>query len=430
MSRSFKYVVMAAMVAAVSGCTVHDTDIPDLAGPSEFATRIALSLSPDSILQDGFSQTVLNIEVTGADGRAVRGLTLRVDVSEGGTVFDFGTLSAKTVVTGDDGRARVTFTAPPGDVEPTGAGRVVTFVVTPIGNDFRGSSSRTVDLHLVPVGPIFPPNAAPIARFTATPSQASVLATISFDASTSVDRDLSGNEIPCPSCSFQWSFGDGGVATGVFATHQFRNAGTYQVRLTVTDPQGVSAQTVQAITIGPGTAPQADFVFSPSDPAVSQTVFFNAARSTAATGRTIVSYDWDFGNGRTATGVTTSRAFNTPGTFNVTLTVTDDAGLTNSKTTTITVGGSSAQPVANLVVSPSSGNTSTNFFFDASASRGAAGTNIVEYRFTFGDGSPDVVGTAPTTTHRYLTPGAYTARITVRDAGGRTATTTQNVSVQ
>jgi PKD repeat protein len=430
MSRFFKSVVMVGMVTVVSGCTVHDVDAPDLAGPSEFATRIALSLSPDSILQDGFSQTVLNIEATGANGSAVRGLTLRVDTSQGGTIFDFGTLSAKTVVTGDDGRARVTYTAPPRESSPPGEGRVVTFVVTPVGSDFRGETSRTVDLHLVPVGVILPPNGAPIARFTATPSQATVLATISFDASTTTDVDLSGNEIPCPGCSFQWDFGDGGTATGVFATHQYRNAGTYQVRVTATDTQGASSQAAQALTVGAGTAPQADFVFSPTDPAVSQTVFFNAAGSSAATGRTIVSYEWDFGNGRTSTGVTTSRAFNTPGTFNVTLKVTDDAGLTNSKTTTITVGGSSSQPVASLVVSPSSGNTSTNFFFDASASRGAAGTNITEYRFTFGDGSPDVVGTAPTTTHRYLTPGSYTARITVRDAGGRTATTTQNVSVQ
>jgi PKD repeat protein len=428
MSRSLKFLVMAVLVTAVSGCTVHDTEAPDLTGPSEFATRIALTLVPDHILQDGFSQTVLNVEATGGDGRPVRGLGLRIDITENGLLYDLGTLSSKNVVTGDDGRARATYTAPPKEID--GAGHIVTFIVTPIGTDYSGADVRSADLRLLPAGVVLPPNAAPVARFTATPSTPTALATVSFDASSTTDVDLGGNEIPCPSCTFIWSFGDGGTATGVFATHQYRSAGTYQVRLTATDPQGLSSQAAQAITVGAGTPPTADFVFSPQSPAVSQTVFFNASGSKAATGRTITSYAWDFGNGRAAEGVTASRAFNTPGTFNVTLTVTDDAGQINSKTTAITVGGSGSTPVANLIVSPGTGNTSTNFFFDASASSGAAGSAIVEYRFTFGDGLADVVGTAPTTTHRYLTPGSYTARITIRDAGGRTATTTQNVSVQ
>src|SRR5687768_4781699 len=74
MSTLTKRLGLAVMVAAVSAsCTVKDTNAPALAGPSELAMRIALSLQPDSILQDGFSQTALNIEVTGADGRPVRG---------------------------------------------------------------------------------------------------------------------------------------------------------------------------------------------------------------------------------------------------------------------------------------------------------------------------------------------------------------------
>jgi PKD repeat protein len=83
--------------------------------------------------------------------------------------------------------------------------------------------------------------------------------------------------------------------------------------------------------------------------------------------------------------------------------------------------------VADITVSPSSGTTSTTFFFDASPSKGP--TPIVEYRFTFGDNTPDVVGTSPTTAHRFTLPGNYLVRVTVRDSANRTSTDTVTISV-
>ena len=70
---------VVTLVAAIgAGCSVEDTRIPDLAGPSELGLRVALQAVPDSILQDGFSQAALQIEATTADGRAARNLTLRI----------------------------------------------------------------------------------------------------------------------------------------------------------------------------------------------------------------------------------------------------------------------------------------------------------------------------------------------------------------
>ena len=54
---------------------------------------------------------------------------------------------------------------------------------------------------------------------------------------------------------------------------------------------------------------------------------------------TIVSYNWNFGDFTTGSGTLTSHTFNTAGTFPVTLTVTDNSGMSHSTTTNIAIGG-------------------------------------------------------------------------------------------
>jgi PKD repeat protein len=410
--------LLLLLAVSVAGCT-SDVDPPPLTGPSEMALRLGLQISPDSILGDGGSQAVLSVEATGPDGRPVRGLSLRIDQLENGEFYDFGNLSAKTIVTGDDGRARAIFTAPRVSSEAE-----VTFFVTPIGNDFRGEDPRTVDLRVVPPGVIQPPNASPAPAFTFSPASPNVLQTVIFDATSTQDEGQA-----CGArCTYQWDFGDGGTATGIFVSHQFTAVGTYVVRLTVIDERGAASQVSQSVTVGLGAPPTGSFTFSPTAPAINETVFFNAASVQAAPGRRIVSYEWNFGNGRTGTGVTTTTTYPNVGTFPVSLTVTDDSGAqTTIGPITISVSATGAL-TASLTVSPGAGNTGTNFFFDASASR--PGPNpIVEYRFNFGDTTPEVVGTSPSTTHRYTAPGSYTARVTIRDSAGRTATTTVTVTV-
>jgi PKD repeat protein len=317
----------------------------------------------------------------------------------------------------------VVYTAPPRELD--GEGHSVIFLVTPIGNDYRGEVSRTVDLRLLQPGVILPPNGAPVPDFTFSPSAPTAFTSVTFDASATQDEG-----VPCSTnCTYTWDFGDGGTGTGIFTTHEFRTVGTFQVKLTATDRRGVSSMAARTITVGAGTPPTATFTFSPTTPAVSQVIFFNAEGSRAAAGRRIVSYDWDFGTGRTASGVTASKGYDIGGTYNVTLTVTDDAGQKGTATQSVTVGGSGTGPTATLNISPTAGTTATTFFLDASGSRPGP-SPIVEYRFTFGDGTADVVGTAPTATHRYLIAGSYTARVTIRDSAGRTATATAGVSVQ
>lgn len=81
--------------------------------------------------------------------------------------------------------------------------------------------------------------------------------------------------------------------------------------------------------------PVAKFDFSPTEPAVKETIFFS--NQSYDPDGSIVSYLWDFGDWRTSTETSPSYAYEKAGTYTVTLTVTDNEGATNSISATITV---------------------------------------------------------------------------------------------
>jgi PKD repeat protein len=94
--------------------------------------------------------------------------------------------------------------------------------------------------------------------------------------------------------------------------------------------------TLIATNIPIGKLPVASFTYSPRDPVVTETVTFGASASHDPDG-TIVSYVWDFGDGTTGSGMTATHAYTAEGTYNVTLTVTDDDGLKATAKLIVTV---------------------------------------------------------------------------------------------
>ncbi|ELZ14270.1 peptidase S8/S53 subtilisin kexin sedolisin [Halovivax asiaticus JCM 14624] len=86
-------------------------------------------------------------------------------------------------------------------------------------------------------------------------------------------------------------------------------------------------------------SPTASFGFSPSDPEADETVTFDASGSSAPDGGSISGYEWDFGDGSTASGVTADHRFASEGDYSVELTVTAGNGNTDTSTQTVAVGG-------------------------------------------------------------------------------------------
>jgi len=78
-----------------------------------------------------------------------------------------------------------------------------------------------------------------------------------------------------------------------------------------------------------GMTPVASFTATPDTATVGMPVTFNASASYDTDG-TIVSYSWTFGDSSSGSGVTASHAYASPGTYNVTLTVTDNGSYTAS----------------------------------------------------------------------------------------------------
>ena len=414
--RMFKLTLVAAIaMTTVTACTVKDVDTPPLAGPSSLARTIVMTADRDSIMQDGsdFATITLRAQVQPGQSENIR---LRAQVFVDGVAQDFGILSNKSPIT----PTTITYQAPPAPL--TAGGQVptrVTIAVTPFDSgDFRGETTRTIDLQLVPPGVILPSNPNLSPRFTFTPANPQVMTVVSFDATTTTN----GGAACLSACTYAWDFGDGTGASGQAVTHQFRRAGNFAVRLTVTDNRGASAFAIQTIEVAPGDPPTATFTTSPTTPGVNQDVFFNASQSTPAPGRTIVSYQWTFGDGNGATGQIVTHRYAVAGVFTTTLTVTDDAGSVATSTKDLTVGQSSGPtPTAEMTCTAGDASSGDPVRCNASASRPGSGSNIESYTFNWGDGSPDEVHTTPLQSHRYVQAGQFQVTLTVRDTLGRTA---------
>lgn len=163
--------------------------------------------------------------------------------------------------------------------------------------------------------------------------------------------------------------------------------------------------------------PVASFSFSCTDLACT----FDGSGSTDSDG-SIVEYAWDFGDGSSGSGMTTSYTYGASGDYAVTLTVTDDGGATGdtSETVSVTSGGSgdTTPPVISNITTSKigrSGKFTVKWMTDEPA------TSVVVV-----DGLDTFIDTALVTSHSMTMSGSrgvsYQITITSVDAAGNPAT--------
>jgi PKD repeat protein len=419
MALTFRSSLIVAAALLVAGCTTKKTEAPDLSGPSELATSLSLTASPDVLSQDGQSTSVVAVSARDANGQPLKGLSLHADILVNNVITDFGQLSAKDAATGNDGRATFTYRAPQ-SVDNVDHGTLVTIAVTPTVGDAHADHARSVQIRLVPVG-VVSGGLTSVPDFTIAPIAPKQLETVTFNAS---DPTLDSKLI-----SYVWDFGDGGSGGGRVASHSYSQVGSYPVTLTVTDTTGLSGSRSKTVSVGLGDLPKAAFVFSPSAPGPGEAVIFDGSQSSVTPPRQIVSYVWQFGTGRSDTGMIVSKTYDTPGTYNVTLSVTDDAGNVGTATQSVKVAaGSQGGLTASFTMSPNKPVDPATVNFNASAST-SAGT-IVSYTWDFGLGGPQTTTSSPLITPPFqYHEGTYTITLTVTDSLGLTAMTSQTLVV-
>lgn len=172
--------------------------------------------------------------------------------------------------------------------------------------------------------------------------------------------------------------------------------------------------------------PRAEFAFSPQSGPPPLAVHFDASPSASPNG-IIVSYDWDFGDGTTASGKTVDHTFTEKGIYRVTLTVTDSDGKVGTIYHNVQV--LSLRPHADFTYSPYMTPTGQPVYFDASDSYDPDG-EIVEYLWDFGDGTTDQ---GEYVDHIYTSAGgsgtSYPVKLTVIDDDGMQGSITKYVQV-
>ncbi|MGZ5245165.1 MAG: PKD domain-containing protein, partial [Bacteroidia bacterium] len=209
--------------------------------------------------------------------------------------------------------------------------------------------------------------------------------------------------------SYAWSFGDGNTSTSKNTNHKYFSAGTYMVKLKVTNSTGCTDSFSRNITVHP--VPKVDFKIPAT---VCEGEEFVPENLTSYNGALM--YNWNFGDSTISSDSSVKHAFTTPGIYKITLTATTTQSCTRSITKSITV---NTKPVASFTAADSVCVGHGVFFRNFTV-------NAASYLWNFSSGD-----TFKTTnvTHTFDTAGIYSVRLISYNPNGCTDTFTKKIEV-
>jgi gliding motility-associated-like protein len=241
------------------------------------------------------------------------------------------------------------------------------------------------------------------------------------DASFTVDTTIgcvgaavtfTNTSTPAGSYTCSWSFGDGVIGSDTVVQHAYNDPGTYNVLLQVSNAFGCTDEQLMSQLIQILPTPQPAFSIDPASGCVPLHVRFE----NLSPGQDEQTAFWDLGNGQTDTQLSTNTDYTSPGTYSVSLTMTNALGCSATLTAADTIQ-AYGMPTVTFFVEPDSGCAPLDVQFTNTTDPGMIGTCT----WQFGDGgASDVCSNF----HTYVTPGTYTVSLTVTSPAGCEGDTT------
>ena len=247
------------------------------------------------------------------------------------------------------------------------------------------------------------------ANFSYSPVNPTTEDVITF---TDQSSDIDGTVV-----NWTWDFDDGNISYIQNPTHQYNQSGSYNVNLTIRDDDGSSNKTLKLITVT-SKGPTANFTWTPTYPTDLDIIQFTSL----STDKAVVNWTWDFDDGNISYDENPTHQYNDDGSYNVTLTVRDDDGASNSTTKQVDV--SNVEPIADYSYTPPTPTTATIISF-TDLSYDLDGS-IVNWTWDFNDGN---ISYTQNPTHQYTHIGDYNVTLTIKDDDEATDTIYQIINI-
>lgn len=238
--------------------------------------------------------------------------------------------------------------------------------------------------------------------------------------------DLSATNGQGNPSTYLWDFGD--PASGVYNTSNLQHpkhtfiAGdsTYTISLIIVNFFGCADTMIKTIYVNDG--PPVDFSWSDACEDMATTFFPD---SSVINVNAVSTWFWDFGDGSFGYEPVIDHEFSLPGTYEVSLTITDSAVCSGIHTKLVTV---NPAPLAMFVVPEVHCAGQPILFDDHSTS---STSYITAWHWDFGDGNDTIIYFPgdPDVTHTYNLTGTYAVVLSVLGADACVGTTTEYVSI-
>jgi large repetitive protein len=250
-----------------------------------------------------------------------------------------------------------------------------------------------------------------------------------FDEDSQVEFQGAGQDTSSDVSSLQymWDLGDGTkTAWGPLAqaTHTYLAPGSYRVTLWVRDNDGALGSVSTNITIK-NLDPVAS-ILSPA-PGLSvkedQEVTFNGSGQDTVSDLSGLTYEWTI-DGKVFETQSVNYSFSKPGTYDISMKVTDPHGASSNATVQVTV--TNVAPTLTAQVVPLSFKAGGYINFSAQGNDTISDKDHLTYKWTFDDG---FFANTSIGAHTFGVEGTYNVKIVVTDEHGATATKTFSVVV-